>query len=131
MRKKNDPRGVVCPCPGVEYMHMITIFNFFFSETAWLIKAKFYVGPPWEKKVYINGPGHMTRMAATPIYGQSLQKFPTELSPMIMKLDMQYYELKLYTVYINDDPELTLTYFTAISNWTKLVFLLMVGPYIR
>ena len=89
------------------------------------------MGPPWEKKVYINGPGHMTRMAATPIYGQSLQKFPTELSPMIMKLGMEYYELKLYTVYRNDDPELTLTYFTAISNWTKLVFLLMVGPYIR
>ena len=46
----------------------------FFSETAWPIKAKFYVEPPWEggTKVYINGPGHMTKMAATPIYGKNL-----------------------------------------------------------
>ena len=44
----------------------------FFSETAWPIKAKFYVEPPWEggTKVYINGPGHMTKMAAMPIYGK-------------------------------------------------------------
>ena len=37
----------------------------FFSEIAWPIKAKFYVEPSWEggTKVYINGPGHMTKMA--------------------------------------------------------------------
>ena len=42
------------------------------SGTAWPIKAKFYVEPPWEggTKVYINGPGHMTKMAAMPIYGK-------------------------------------------------------------
>ena len=36
------------------------------GETAWPIKAKFYVEPPWEggTKVCINGPGHMTKMAA-------------------------------------------------------------------
>ena len=46
------------------------------SETAWPIKAKFYVEPPWEggTKVYINGPGHMTKMAAMPIYGKNLKK---------------------------------------------------------
>ena len=42
-------------------------------------------------------------------------------SPSTMKLDMERYELKLYTVYVNDDPELTVTYFTAISNLAKLV----------
>ena len=44
----------------------------FFSETAWPIKARFYVEPPWEggTKVYMNGPGHMTKMAATPILDQ-------------------------------------------------------------
>ena len=31
-------------------------------------------------------------------------------------------------VYINDDPELTLTYFTTMSNLAKLVFVLIVGP---
>ena len=48
----------------------------FSSETAWPIKAKFYVEPPWEggTKVYINGPGHMTKMAATPIYGKNPSK---------------------------------------------------------
>ena len=48
----------------------------FSSETTWPIKAKFYVEPPWEgeTKVYINGPGHMTEMAAMPIYGKKLKK---------------------------------------------------------
>ena len=91
--------------------------------------------PPWErgKKVYINGPGHMTKMAATPFYGKNLSKifFYRTNSPMIMKLGMEHYELKLYTVYINDDPDLTLTDFTTLSNLTKLVFVLIVGQYIR
>ena len=48
-----------------------TFSNIFSSETAWPIKAKFYVEPPWEGGtiVCINGPGHMTKMAAMPIYG--------------------------------------------------------------
>ena len=57
----------------------ITIF---FSETAWPIKAKFCVEPPWKvgKKVYVNGAGHMTKMAAMQIDGKNLQKSsPTEL----------------------------------------------------
>ena len=50
--------------------------NIFSSETAWPIKAKFYVEPPWEgrTKVYINGSGHMTKMAAMLIYGKNLKK---------------------------------------------------------
>ena len=42
----------------------------FFSETAWPIKVKFYVEPPWEggTKVCINGLGHMTKMATMPIW---------------------------------------------------------------
>ena len=48
--------------------------NIFSSETALPIKAKFYVEPPWEggTKVYINGPGHMTKMAAMPINVKNL-----------------------------------------------------------
>ena len=59
-----------------------TISNVFYSETAWPVKVKFHVEPPLKggTKVYINGPGHMTKMAATPIYGKNLQKTsPTEL----------------------------------------------------
>ena len=53
-----------------------TFSNIFSSETAWPIKAKFYVEPPWEgrTKVCINGPGHMTKMAAMSIYGKNLKK---------------------------------------------------------
>ena len=34
-------------------------------------------------------------------------------------------------VYINDDTEETLTYFKTMSNFAKLVFVLIVGPDIR
>ena len=53
-----------------------TFSNIFSSETAWPIKSKFYVEPPWEggTKYYINGPGHMTKMAAMPILVKTLQK---------------------------------------------------------
>ena len=50
---------------------------------------------------------------------------------MIMKLGMEHYVLKLYKVYINDDPELILTHFKTMSNLAKLVFVLIVGPDIR
>ena len=38
--------------------------------------SKFYVEPPLEggTKVCINGPGHMTKMATTPIYGKNLKE---------------------------------------------------------
>ena len=76
--------------------------------------------------MWINGPGHMTKMTATPVYGKKIQKsFPTFItnSPMIMKLGTEHYKLKLYTFYINDDPELTLTHFTTMSILEKLVFI--------
>ena len=43
------------------------------TVTAWPIKAKFHVEPPGErgKKDCINGPGHMTKMAAIPIYSKN------------------------------------------------------------
>ena len=39
------------------------------------IEAKFHVAPPWEGRTTIcsNGPGHMTKMAAMPIYGENLK----------------------------------------------------------
>ena len=41
---------------------------------------------------------------------------------MILKLGMQHRGLKLYKVYINSDPGLTLTYFTAKSNLVPYAF---------
>ena len=64
------------PLSGVRRHRPSTISNVFSSETAWPIKAKFHVEPPWEggTKVCINCPGHMTKMAAMPIYGKNLKK---------------------------------------------------------
>ena len=66
--------------------------NIFSSETAGPIKAKFYVEPPWVggTKVYINGPGHMTKMAATPIYGKNPSKIFSSRTggPIFTKLGM-------------------------------------------
>ena len=66
---------IVYPCSGVRCRcRCQQCLNIFSSETAWPIKAKLYVEPPWEgvTKVYINGPGHMTKVAAMPIYGKNL-----------------------------------------------------------
>ena len=41
---------------------------------------------------------------------------------MNLKLGMQHRGLKLYKVYINSDPGLTLTYFTARSNLVPCAF---------
>ena len=41
---------------------------------------------------------------------------------MSLKLGMFYLGIKLYKVYINDDPELTVTYFTARSNLVTCMF---------
>ena len=98
-----------------------------FQTSSWPIIAKFYVEPPWEwgTKVCINGLGHMTKMAATPIYGKNPSKifFFRTRSPMILKLGMYHWGLKLYKVCINDDPGLTFTYFTARSNLVTYAFL--------
>ena len=44
------------------------------------INAEFHVEPSWAvgKKVYINGTGHMTKMAAMSIYSKNLLKSPPE-----------------------------------------------------
>ena len=46
------------------------------SETTGPIKVKFHMEPPLdgETKVYSNGPGHITKMAAMPIYGKNFKK---------------------------------------------------------
>ena len=70
---------IVYPCSGVRRRCRRCccrppFSNVFSSETAWPIKAKFYVEPPWEggTNVYINGPGHIIKMAAIIIYGKNL-----------------------------------------------------------
>ena len=56
---------------------MCNVFsNIFSSETTGPNEAKFHMKPPWDggKKVCSNGPGHMTKMAAMPIYVKNLKQ---------------------------------------------------------
>ena len=71
-----------CCCPSQ--------FSNISSETAWPIKAKFYVEPPWEggTKVCINGPGHITKMAAMPYMVKTLKIFSGSGGPISTKLGM-------------------------------------------
>ena len=61
---------IVYPCTGAHIFSKI-----FSSKTTWPIKTIF-VEPPWVggTKVCLRHLGHMTKMAATPIYGKSPQK---------------------------------------------------------
>ena len=86
-----------------------------------LIKAKFYVEPPWVggTKVCSRHVGHMTKMAATPIYGKNPSKiFLSGTGGLIStQLGMKHRDLLPIIVFFsNDDRGLTLTYFTARSN---------------
>ena len=66
--------------------------NIFFSETPGPIKAKFYVEPPWVGGTIFCSRhlGHMTKMAATPIYGKNPSKifFSRTGGPIFTKLGM-------------------------------------------
>ena len=70
------------------------------------------------KKVYINGQGHMTKMAAMAINRKKPLKifFSRTRRPMILKLGVKHQAIELYKVYINHDHGMTLTFFTARST---------------
>ena len=69
-------------------------------------------------KVYINGQGHLTKMAAMAINSKKNLKifFSRTRRPMILKLGIKHQAMELYKGYINSDPWVTLTYFTARST---------------
>ena len=68
--------------------------------------------------MYINNPGHMTKMAAMPVNGKNPSKifFSRTGGSISTKLGMKHQWLKHSNVYINHDPVVTLTYFTARST---------------
>ena len=80
-------------------------------------KAKFYVEPSWVggTKVCLRHLGHMTKMATITIYGKNPSKifFSKTGKPIFMKLGMWHRGLQPIKVCSNDDPGMTLTYFTA------------------
>ena len=48
--------------------------------------------------------------------------FSTTRSPIILKLGIKHRGLKLFEVYINDDPGMTLTYFMHMSSLDAYAF---------
>ena len=78
----------VYPWSGVRPSSSFTISNIFSSETALPSKAKCYVEPNWVGGTKRH-PGHMTKMAATSIYGKNpLKIFSGTGRPISMKLGM-------------------------------------------
>ena len=70
--------------------------------------------------VYINIPGHMTKMAAMPIFDKNPSKifFSKTGRPISTKLGIKHLRLKYYNEYINHEPAMTLTHFMARSSLT-------------
>ena len=94
-----------------------------FSETAGPIKAKFYMEPPWVRgmKVCSGDMGHMTKMAAMPIYRKNPLKvlFSGTKVPMTLGLNMQHQVLGPNKVCSNGD----LDFFMARSNLLSHAFI--------
>ena len=69
-------------------------------------------------KVCSNGSGHLSKMAATHIYGKDPLKifFSRTRRLMTLGLGMYHSSCGAYQVCSNDDPRLTLTYITSRSS---------------
>ena len=100
--------------------------NLIFSETAVPIWTKFCMqGFRYkEMKIWWHDAGHMTKIAATPIYGKNPSKIFSRTGLTIFtKLGMKYWELQPIINCSNDYFGVTLTYFTARSNLVTYAFL--------
>ena len=105
--------------------HSDSTFSKFFSlETAMSVEAKFHVAPLWDEgmKVSINAVCHMTKMAMA-IYDTNLKKHsslePKGGWPWNLVCGFSYSST---TKFVQMMTGLTLTYFTARSNFVPFVF---------
>ena len=96
------------------------------SETAMQIKAKFFVEPPWVggTEFCSQHVGHKTKMVGTPIYGKNPSKNLLLRNWWTDFHKTWYVALGTPAIIVcsNDEPGLTLTYFTARSNFVTLAF---------
>ena len=70
-------------------------------------------------KIHQHNAGHMTKMAAMPIYGKNTLKifFPGTTGLILMKLCVKHQLPKPFIFCSNYDPKLNFTYFMARSNF--------------
>ena len=104
---------------------MSTLSNI--SKTTGPIEAKFHMESPSNRgtKVCSNGPDHMTKMAAMPIYGKTLKNLLLLGNEKAHDLESWYAAsqvLDYYQICSNDNTGLTLTYFTARSDLVPYAF---------
>ena len=68
--------------------------------------------------------GHMSKMAAMPIYGKNNLKifFPGTTGQILMKLCIKRQRPKPFIICANYDPVITLTYLTARSNFADFTW---------
>ena len=70
-------------------------------------------------KIHQQFAGHMTKMAAMPLYGKNTLKifFPGTTGQILMKLCLKHQRPTPFIISANYDPVLTLTFLTARSNF--------------
>ena len=70
-------------------------------------------------KIHQHLAGHLTKMAALPMYGQNTLKkiFPETTGHILMKLCIKHQRHRPFIICANYDPWLTLTYFRARSDF--------------
>ena len=75
-------------------------------------------------KIHQDNAGHMTKMAAMPIYGKNtLMFFPGTTGLILIKFGMKHQRSKPFIFCSNYDPWLTLTYFMAYSKFATKAFI--------
>ena len=87
-KKTLEPRGQSAPTLG-QCSCILQKYSKIFSETAWPIKAKFYMKHLQDvgTNVFMNNLGHITKMVTMPIYGENPSNvfFFGTLGPISMK----------------------------------------------
>ena len=72
---KNGHKGLLCPHPEAIYMYITKILKHFLLRNRLVNQSQILyedsIGSGTD--VYINNPGHMTKMADMPIYGKTLK----------------------------------------------------------
>ena len=104
---------------------LLAFSNDFSSETTGPVLTKFHLQHLGNRgyKVCSNGPGDMTKMASTIIYGKNLKK-PSPEPPgwLLWNLICSIRWLRYYQMCSDGDPRLTLTYFSSRSNLVPWAF---------